>query len=77
MVSLDITFVIQLGTFLVLYFVLSRLLFAPFSELLAERESRTAGDITAAAATRAEVQTLLSHVDAELSKARASANAEV
>ncbi len=73
----DFTFFIQIGTFLVLFLVLSRLLFAPFIELLAERDARTTGDIAAAAASRAEVNSLLSHVDAELAKARASANAEV
>ena len=73
----DFTFFIQLGTFLVLFLVLSQLLFAPFVELLAEREARTTGDVAAAAASRAEVKTLLSHVDAELARARASANAEV
>ena len=73
----DFTFIIQLGTFLVLFLVLSKLLFAPFVELLAEREARTSGDIASAAASRVEVQTLLSHVDAELAKARASASAEV
>ena len=73
----DFTFVIQLGTFLVLFLVLSKLLFAPFVELLAEREARTTGDIASAAASRAEVQTLLAHVDAELARARAGATAEV
>jgi F-type H+-transporting ATPase subunit b len=73
----DYTFFIQLGTFLVLFLVLGQLLFAPFAEVLAEREARTTGDIAAAAASRAEVQSLLSQVDIELAKARASAHAEV
>ena len=73
----DFTFFIQLGTFLVLFLVLNRLLFAPFIEVLAEREARTTGDIASAAASRAEVKTLLSQVDAELARARANANAEV
>jgi F-type H+-transporting ATPase subunit b len=73
----DFTFVIQLGTFFVLWFVLSRLLFAPFMELLDERAARTAGDIAKAAASRSEVETLFARVDAELARARASANAEV
>lgn len=77
MVTLDFTFLIQLGTFLVLFLVLTGLLFAPFMELLAEREARTTGDIASAAASRAEVQSLLAHVDSELARARASANAEV
>src|SRR6185369_3998412 len=66
----DFTFFIHLGTFLVLFLVLSRLLFAPFIELLAERDARTTGDIASAAASRAEVNSLLSYLDAELAKAR-------
>lgn len=73
----DFTFLIQLGTFAVLLVVLSRLLFAPFLELLAERSERTEGDIAKAAASRAEVDSLSARVDAELAKARAAANAEV
>lgn len=73
----DITFVIQLGSFFVLLLVLSRLLFAPFLEVLAERAERTSGDIAKAAASRAEVESLSAKVDAELSKARSAANAEV
>lgn len=73
----DFTFIIQLGTFFVLFLVLSKLLFTPFMEILAERSERTAGDIASAAATRAEVETLFARVDAELARARAAANAEV
>jgi F-type H+-transporting ATPase subunit b len=73
----DFTFVIQLGTFLVLLMVLSRLLFAPFLEVLAERADRTSGDIAKAAASRAEVESLSARVDAELANARAAAQAEV
>jgi F-type H+-transporting ATPase subunit b len=73
----DYTFFIQLVTFTVLVFVLSRLLFAPFLEMLAERSARTVGDVQKAAATRAEVEALSARVDAELSKAKAAASAEV
>lgn len=73
----DFTFVIQLGTFLVLLLVLSRLLFAPFLDVLSERAERTSGDIEKAAASRAEVESLSARVDAELAKARSAANAEV
>lgn len=73
----DFTFVIQLVTFFILYLVLSRLLFAPFMEVLDERSARTAGDIEKAAASRAEVETMFARVDGELARARASANAEV
>lgn len=73
----DITFFIQLASFFVLLFVLNRLLFAPFLEVLAEREDRTTGDVVAAAASREEVAALSARIDAELTKARAAANAEV
>jgi F-type H+-transporting ATPase subunit b len=73
----DYTFLVQFVTFGVLVFVLSKLLFAPFLEVLAEREARTIGDVEQAAATRAEVEALSARVDAELAKARAAAKAEV
>lgn len=73
----DITFFIQLASFFVLLAVLHRLLFAPFLDLLTEREERTIGDVANAAASRAEVATLSARVDAELAKARAAASAEV
>jgi F-type H+-transporting ATPase subunit b len=73
----DFTFLIQLGTFFVLLLVLSRLLFAPFLDVLAERSARTSGDVAKAAASRAEVESLSARVDADLAKARAAANAEV
>ena len=73
----DFTFLVQFGTFGVLVLVLSRLLFAPFLEVLAERAARTIGDVEKAAASRAEVAALSARVDAELAKARADAKAEV
>jgi F-type H+-transporting ATPase subunit b len=73
----DYTFLVQFVTFGVLVFVLSKLLFAPFLEVLAERSARTIGDVEQAAATRAEVEALSARVDAELAKARAAASAEV
>lgn len=73
----DYTFLIQLGTFFVLLTILARLLFAPFLELLDERDQRTAGDIADAASSRSEVEALSARVDAELSKARAAAMSEV
>ncbi len=73
----DYTFLVQFVTFGALVFVLSKVLFAPFLEVLAERAARTIGDVEQAAATRAEVEALSARVDAELARARASANAEV
>ncbi len=43
MIELDYTVVIQIIAFLVLWFLLSRLLFRPFLRLLEERERRTEG----------------------------------
>lgn len=76
-ITVDYTFLIQLGMFAVLLVVLSRLLFAPFLEVLAEREARTTGDVEKAAATRAEVASLTARVDGDLAKSRAEAKAEV
>jgi len=73
----DFTFVVQFVTFAVLVFVLSRLLFAPFLEVLAERSARTIGDVEKAAASRAEIAALSARVDAELATARAEAKADV
>ena len=39
----DITLVIQLVTFFVLFLILNKLLFAPFAQVLSEREQRTGG----------------------------------
>ena len=73
----DFTFLVQLGMFFVLLAVLNRWFFAPFLELLSERAARTSGDIATAAASRAEVESLSSRLDAELATARAAANAEI
>lgn len=43
MIELDYTVVIQVVAFLILWFLLSRLLFRPFLALLEERERRTEG----------------------------------
>lgn len=76
-ITVDYTFLIQLGMFGVLLVVLSRLLFAPFLQVLAERDARTTGDVEEAAATRAEVASLSARVDADLARSRTEAKAEV
>jgi F-type H+-transporting ATPase subunit b len=73
----DFTFFIQLVSFFILLMLLSRILFAPFLELLDERAARGAGDVAAATASRAEVEVMSARVDADLAKARAQASAEV
>src|SRR3972149_5117614 len=45
MISLDISVVYQIVFFLVLWFVLSKVLFRPYLKLLEEREGKTAGAI--------------------------------
>jgi len=72
----DFTFVIQLVSFFVLLFVLNRLLFTPFMELLTERERRTEGAAREAAEERLEVDALAQRLEVELAAARAEANAE-
>jgi len=43
MISLDLSVVYQIVLFLVLWFVLSKVLFRPYLKLLEEREGKTAG----------------------------------
>ncbi len=73
----DGTFLIQLASFFVLLFVLKRLLFDPFQELLVEREQRTEGDAELALAQRAEADELSASVDRDLAAARQQAMVEV
>lgn len=73
----DYTFLIQFGAFLALMFVLARLLFAPFLQLLAEREARTVGDAERAAAERNAAQQLAAKIEADLGQVRSKAMGEV
>jgi len=72
----DVTFVIQLVSFFVLLFVLRRILFVPFGELLAERERRTEGAREQAARDQAEAVALERAITLGLNEARAIAVAE-
>ncbi len=72
----DITFYIQLGSFFLLLFILNRLLFVPYAELLAEREARTEGASQGAVADRAHADELAAKINAELSIARTLAAEE-
>jgi F-type H+-transporting ATPase subunit b len=72
----DVTFVIQLVSFFVFLLVLNRLLFAPFAELIAERERRTDGAKRDAAHAQAEAETLARTIERGLQEARTRASAE-
>ncbi|HYB98344.1 MAG TPA: ATP synthase F0 subunit B [Candidatus Limnocylindrales bacterium] len=73
----DVTFLIQLVAFFGLLFVLARLLFAPFLDLLDERAARTVGDAAAAAEQTVQAQALAARIDEELAKVRAQTMSEV
>jgi F-type H+-transporting ATPase subunit b len=72
----DVTFVIQLVSFFVLLFVLNRLLFAPFGELLAERSRCTEGAREEASRDQAEATALAGAISKSLEEARARALVE-
>jgi F-type H+-transporting ATPase subunit b len=72
----DVTFVIQLVSFFVLLFVLNRLLFVPFGELLAERSRCTDGAREQAARDQADAANLASAITKGLDEARVLAVAE-
>ncbi|MBI5505486.1 MAG: hypothetical protein HY899_11840 [Deltaproteobacteria bacterium] len=63
--------------FFALLIVLSRLLFSPFLQLLAEREARTVGDAERAATERTDAERLATRIEADLAKVRAQAMNEV
>ncbi len=73
----DYTFLIQFGAFFALLVVLSRLLFSPFLQLLAERAERTLGDTERAALQHADAQQLAAKIEAELAKIRVQAMDDV
>ena len=73
----DITFIIQLGSFFVLLYLLNRLLFAPFAAVLAERSRRTEGDQALAREERDKALQLGQQIDHALAEAKANAHAEV
>ncbi|MBI2999566.1 MAG: ATP synthase F0 subunit B [Deltaproteobacteria bacterium] len=58
MIALDYTVVIQIFAFLVLWFLLSKILFGPFLRLVEERERRTEGSRAEAASLREEGERL-------------------
>jgi F-type H+-transporting ATPase subunit b len=72
----DFTFLIQFLSFFLLLFVLNRLLFRPFAQLLSEREKRTQGDAESAADDRRRAAELEADIERELAAARVAAMAE-
>ena len=71
----DITFAIQLVSFFVLLWILNRLLFAPFGELLAERTKQTEGAAKSAAGDRGRADTLAAEIEEKLAQSRREAMA--
>jgi len=71
--ELQAPFIIQLVSFFVLAYLLNRLLFKPFGQLLEEREQRTAGDQDLAASGREEAQQMNERYEQELKASRAQA----
>lgn len=69
----DFTLVIQLVSFFVLFFILNKILFVPFAELLAERDARTEGAAQSADAARADAERMRADIDAQMGAARAAA----
>jgi F-type H+-transporting ATPase subunit b len=75
-VDVDLTFVVQLVMFVVLVLVLTPLLFDPMLKLFEEREKRTDGAKAQARKIDEKSTTALTQYEAEMTRARAAANAE-
>lgn len=72
-----ITFGAQVAIFLVLWALMSRLVFRPVLALLAERRARTEGAMAEAQAARREIERLRAEEKAGLDEARAAAQREL
>lgn len=70
MITLDYTVLFQAIFFLGLWFVLNKLLFAPFLRLMEERERRTEGVRKETAALESEITRLRAEYDQGLAQAR-------
>ncbi|MFQ5666776.1 MAG: ATP synthase F0 subunit B [Candidatus Binatia bacterium] len=73
----DISFVIQIFSFLVLWFGLKRLLFDPVLQVLEERQARTVGTRRAAAAARATAEQSQAACERRLHEVRLALSAEM
>ena len=70
MIALDYTVLVQIVSFLVLWFLLTRLLFRPFVALLEEREKRTEGVKAEAAALVGEGERLRAQYESAIARAK-------
>ena len=70
MIALDYTVLVQIVSFLFLWFLLTRLLFRPFVALLEERERRTDGVKAVAASLTAEAERLRAEYEGAIARAR-------
>ncbi len=70
MITLDYTVVIQIVSFLLLWFLLNRILFRPFLTLLSERERRTEGVKAQTASLMEEAERMRAAYEGGIAKAR-------
>src|SRR3970040_1891834 len=75
MISLDLSVVYQIVFFLVLWFVLSKVLFRPYLKLLEEREGKTAGHIPDTADLEREGARLKAQYEERIAQAQAAGGA--
>ncbi|MBI4489527.1 MAG: ATP synthase F0 subunit B [Deltaproteobacteria bacterium] len=75
MIALDYTVIIQIVSFLLLWFLLARLLFRPFLGLLEERERRTEGVKAETASLMAEGERLRAEYENGIARVRDEGNA--
>jgi len=74
LINLNPTLLVQLAVFLVLMFLLNRILFRPMVRVLDERHDRTAGRREKAAQLDAEAESMLASYQARVQEARAEAD---
>jgi len=72
----DYTLVVQVLSFFFMLFVLNKLLFVPFVQLLSERDERTEGATREAESARGDADRIRQEVETQLAAARAEAMAE-
>jgi F-type H+-transporting ATPase subunit b len=75
MIALDYTVIVQIVSFLFLWFLLTRLLFRPFIGLLEERERRTEGVKAETASLLEEGERLRFEYENEIARAKDEGNA--
>ncbi len=75
MIALDYTVIIQIVSFLLLWFLLARLLFRPFLGLLEERERRTEGVKAETESLMAEGERLRAEYENGIARVRDEGNA--